>query len=139
MKKTRLVVEYEYDFDLLGIISSVKFYKLAWSINNQLDIRLVKEEDFILPLKNNKKETFVHYAYESEHCSIHLFKNKGESDEINYLIPEMAHIDYVLKIDALSQSFAPKEVIKALRVVRWIEYIAPIDVKKLKSRDNFLS
>jgi len=139
MKKTRLIVDYDYEFDLLGIISSVKFYKLAWAINNQLDIRLVKDDDHIIELKNNKKVTFGNYSFDSEHSNLRLFKNKAEEGELSYLLPEMTHLDYLMKVDTMSQSFAVEEVIKALREVKWIEYIAALDVDNLKSKDNFLS
>lgn len=139
MKKTRLIVDYDYEFHLLGVISSIKFYKLAWAINNQLHIRLLKEEDHELNLKNNKKVTFGQYIFETENSIFQLYKNKSESDEIAYLLPEMSHFDYVIKLDANSQSFAKEEVLKELREVKWIEYIAPIEVENLKSKDNFLS
>lgn len=139
MKKTRLIVEYDYEFGLLGIISSVKFYKLAWAINNKLNIRLVKEEDLMLDVKRNKSINFSAYSFRSEHSNFQLFKNKGEGVEKEFLIPEMSHLDYIIKIDENSQSFAIEEVLKALREVKWIEYIAVIDVENLKSKDNFLN
>jgi len=139
MKKTRLIVDYEYEFDLAGLISSVKFYKLAWAINQKLDIRLVKQADYELLMKNNKAVRFINYIYESDNCTLQLFKNKSDTKEVAYLIPEMNHLDYVLKVDSVSQSFANEEVVKALRDVKWIEYIATIDVDNLKSKDNFLS
>jgi len=139
MKKTRLIVDYEYEFDLAGLISSVKFYKLAWAINQKLDIRLVKQADYELLMKNNKAVRFINYIYESDNCTLQLFKNKSDTKEVAYLIPEMNHLDYVLKVDSVLQSFANEEVVKALRDVKWIEYIATIDVDNLKSKDNFLS
>lgn len=32
MKKTKLVVEYDFDFVLVGITTSLKAYKLAWEL-----------------------------------------------------------------------------------------------------------
>jgi len=139
MKKTRLIVDYQYEFDLLGIISSIKFYKLAWAINNKLNIRLVRESEYEVPYKDGSQALFSHYIYSWESGALELFKNKSESSVAGYLVPEMSHIDYILKIDINSQSFAKEEVIKALRDVKWIEYIAALDVDNLKSRDNFLS
>lgn len=138
MKKTRLIVDYDYEFHLLGVISSVKFYKLAWAINNQLDIKLIREEDHELSIKN-KTVTFGQYIFETENSIFQLYKNKSESEEIAYLLPELSHFDFVIKLDASSQSFAKEEVLKELREVKWIEYIAPIEVENLKSKDNFLS
>ena len=45
MKKNKLVIEYDFDFELLGILSSARGYKLAWEINQALGIQLVKQQD----------------------------------------------------------------------------------------------
>jgi len=139
MKKTRLIVDYDYEFELAGLISSVKFYKLAWAINQKLDARLVKEDDYELVGKNNKTINFINYIHASDSCTLQLLKNRSNNIEKFHLIPEMSHLDYILKIESTTQSFASEEVVKALRDVKWIEYIAPIDVNNLKSKDNFLS
>ena len=43
MSKSKLVIEYEYDFNLYGVISLSKDYKLAWLINKELGLHLCKE------------------------------------------------------------------------------------------------
>lgn len=139
MKKTRLIVEYEYEFDLIGIIASVKFYKLAWAINKKLDIRLVKQPDYTIEMKGSNHPAFSNYLYQLESSCFRLFKNRSVEGENTYLIPELPHFDYVVKIDEQSQSFAKEEILKELKEVQWIEYIAAIEVEKLKSKDNFLT
>jgi len=42
MKKKRLDIEYSFDFDLFGISSTVKVYKLDWEINQSLGSKLKK-------------------------------------------------------------------------------------------------
>ena len=53
MKKSKLVIEYEYDFDLLGLTSTARGYKLAWEINQALHVQLVKQPDLAVGFKNN--------------------------------------------------------------------------------------
>jgi hypothetical protein len=137
MKKTRLIIEYDYDFELLGITSSVKFYKLAWSINRALSINLVRKDDYELPLKDETR-LFGCYQYEVEETNLWLFKNRSLVNEKHYLAPEISHFDYLFKLPVDSQSFATKEILKDLREVKSIEYIGAIDIPGLKSRDNFL-
>jgi hypothetical protein len=43
MKAIKLVVEYDFDFEFIGLISSLKGHKLAWNINNELKIELKKD------------------------------------------------------------------------------------------------
>ena len=52
MKVNKLVVDFDYNFKMLGIISSAKEYKLAWSINQYLKIHLIKTEDINLQFQN---------------------------------------------------------------------------------------
>jgi hypothetical protein len=137
MKKTRLVIEYDYDFVLLGITSSVKFYKLAWSVNKALGINLVRIPDYELPLKE-ETQAFGCYVYGEEEPVCWLFKNRSLENEKHYLAPEYAHFDYLLKFPLESQSFAQKEILQDLREVKCIEYIGAIEIDTMKSRDNFL-
>lgn len=139
MKKTKLIIEHSYDFDLLGIISTMRFYKAAWSINNCLNIRFIKDEDLTLEIKDTRPSIFGSYIFETEYCCIQLYKNKSIDGENAYLIPEMQHYDYILKTSQESQSFAGEEIMKALKEVPWIQYIAAIEVNKLKSKDNLLT
>ena len=138
MKKTRLLVDFDYDFDLYGITSSSKFHKLCWAINNELKVRLVKAVDFSLELKENKPSSYINSHYEDDSCEISLFKNKSPDQESQMILPEFPHFDFVLKIKGQFQTFAPEELLKQLREVKYIEYIAKISLERLKSRDNFL-
>lgn len=137
MKKTRLVLDYEYPFDLLGITSSVKFYKLAWNINGVLKINLIRQEDFLLEFTMGAQQ-FANYSFQEGENLIRLFRNRSMENEKHLIAPELSHFDYLLRIDHDSQSFATKEILKQLKDVKCIEYIGAVDVKRLKSRDNFL-
>jgi hypothetical protein len=45
MKTSKLIVDYDYDFEVLAFISPVKGHKMAWAINKVLNLRLCKAED----------------------------------------------------------------------------------------------
>ena len=53
MPKHKLLLEDDYDFDLIGICSSHSDYRLVWGINNAIGTRLAKEEDFSILEKKN--------------------------------------------------------------------------------------
>lgn len=139
MKKTKLLVDFDYDFNLMGITASVKFHKLAWAVNSKLNIRLVKQPDYILDETASAPMTFLNFVYEDDSCKIQLFRNKSPDSDHLFILPEMTHYDYVLKFNGQLQTFAAQEVMKQLRDVKYIEYIAAISLDKLKSRDNFLN
>lgn len=139
MKKTKLIIECEYHFDLIGVSSSVKLYKLAWALNNQLHIRLIKTEDYKLEIKSGEIATFCNYNYLIEESSFHLYRNRSMEVEGAYLLPELNHFDYIIKLSRNSQTFAKEVIIKELKEMKWIEYISALEVEKLKSKDNFLN
>ena len=45
MAKKKLAADLDFEFRLFGLISPVKEYKLAWSINHVLNLHLVKMEE----------------------------------------------------------------------------------------------
>src|SRR5436190_16147971 len=105
MKNIKLVVEYEYDFDVLAIISSVKDYKMAWAINKLLDINLCKTEDISLDFVRDDRLLLSNFIFETEYTTFRLLKNKsyevGRSSK-NYLLPELKDYDYLIKISGES-------------------------------------
>ncbi|MCU0367859.1 MAG: IPExxxVDY family protein [Cyclobacteriaceae bacterium] len=138
MKKKRLDIEYNYDFELLGIISSAKGYKLAWEINNQLSIRLVRQADLSIFLKHNVEATFTYFSYQSEVNALKLFRNKPNETELrNYLVPEFPHYDYILSSQGEEQ-FNSNRLQEVLRNIPSIELVAFIPLGPLKSKDNFI-
>lgn len=139
MKRIKLDIDHQYDFNLIGIIASIKFYKIAWAINNKLLIRLIKQDDYILETLNGKKASFMNYLYEADGNALQLYKNKAVDGEKACLLPEVPHFDYVMKINSDSQSFSSEEMVKELKEVKWIEYIAALKIQTLKSKDNFLT
>ena len=139
MKKKRLEIEYSYDFELLGIISSTKGYKLAWELNNALSIRLVKQPDLQIQFKKNVITTFSYFSYSLEVNGIKLFRNKpNDSEERVFLIPEHPHFDFILLVQGEEFDTKSNRLQEVLRNISSIEFIAFIPLGPLKSKDNFI-
>ncbi|MCH8317984.1 MAG: IPExxxVDY family protein [Bacteroidetes bacterium] len=77
MKTTRLIVEHAYDFEVLGLISSAKEYKIVWSINKILNINMIKQKDISFDFLTRGQIKFSNYLFETEHSSFVLLKNKS--------------------------------------------------------------
>ena len=139
MKKTKLIIDYDYDFKLLGLIGVVKGYKLAWEINQILHINLVKQPDLVVGFRNNEEKTFSFYAYESLHNRLKLFKNKPvDADTGKYfLIPEFHHFDFIFLIQ-MDDTTLRETTISQLRQIDSIELVSSIPLEGLKSRSNFI-
>jgi hypothetical protein len=139
MKKSKLVIEYDFDFELLGILSSARGYKLAWEINHALGIQLVKQPDLVVGFKNNIEKNFSFYAHETQLNRLKLFKNKPSEQESGkyFLIPEFPHFDFII-LAAMEEQYAPQTLIQRIRSIDVIQMVASIPLEGLKSKSNFI-
>ena len=83
MKKNKLIANFDFDFSLLAIVSQLKEYKLAWIINRELGINLVKQEDEVFQFLGDKKLVISNYLYQAEHSNIRLIFNRSTEDYNN--------------------------------------------------------
>src|SRR5688572_21571318 len=139
MKKNKLEIDYTYDFKLLGVITSVKGYKLAWELNQLLHINLVKQPDLVVGFKNSDEKSFPFYAYETRLNRLKLFKNKPlENDPGKYfLIPEFPHFDFII-LAAMQEPDAYLKLIDTIKSIPDVQLAAPIAFEGLKSKSNFI-
>jgi len=141
MKHKRLIINYDFDFKLLGLISSAKSYKLAWSFNQALALELNKDQDLELEFGNNVKIKIGNYIYQTENSTYRLLQNKAvESNhsEAKFLLPDQPHLDYLLQIEGETYPFSMEMIIEKLKSLNTVEYIAVIDIEKLKTKENLL-
>ncbi|MFN7792033.1 MAG: IPExxxVDY family protein [Cyclobacteriaceae bacterium] len=139
MKKKTLDISYSYDFDLLGIISPLKGYKMAWEINNCLNIKLVKDKDLCISFKKGIDQNFSQFSYSCEAWVLKLFRNKPLESDLSKvtLVPEFPHFDFVL----LTQSDDPAKsnrLQEVLRLIPSVELVAFIPLGALKAKDYFI-
>jgi len=95
--KFNLILETDYDYDLIGICSHHNDYRLVWGINELLGLQLTKADDnFVI---NHKKGAIPsqHSYYQlidaENMMDYYLIKNKAQG---KFLIPEKQQIDYFL-------------------------------------------
>lgn len=139
MKKKRLEIEYSFDFELIGIISSAKGYKLAWEVNHIMGSRLARQPDLTVLLSKDSFVSYMYYAFENEVNVLKLFRNKpNEGEQIkNLLVPEFPHYDYILLTQGEAH-MASNRLQELLKNIPSIELTAFIPLTALKSKDNFI-
>ena len=139
MKKNRLDIEYTYDFELLGLISSAKGYRLAWEINKLLGVRLIKQPDLIIHQKNKSVISYSYFAFGGAVNRMKIFRNKAnETDTVkNLLVPEFPHLDYILLTEG-EEHIEINRLQELLNNIPSIELVAFLPLAALKSRDNFI-
>jgi hypothetical protein len=138
MKKKRLDIEFSFDFDLHGIITSCRSHKLAWEINQSLNINLVRQEDFAV----NYKESVAHYvlfAFDSEVNHLKLLRNRPQEETgiKNLLVPEHPRFDFFL-LSQGEDTLTSNRLQEVLRNIPSVELVAFIPLTALKSKENFI-
>jgi len=103
----------EEEYTLLGIHTALEDYKLAYLLNKELHLNLIKIKEGLTSESGNTTTSFSLFQYtnESHECEWFLIANsarKENSSEANelllttetksYLIPEKKKVDYFLKI-----------------------------------------
>ncbi len=139
MKKRRLEIDYSYDFELLGIISPLKGYKLAWEINNRLELKLTKKEDLSILTKSKEAAHFSHFVHQVESTILRLFRNKPGEEELakTVLVPEFPHFDFIMLVQS-EDTAKSKRLQEVLRMIPSVELVAFIPLPTLKAKDNFI-
>lgn len=138
MKKNKLVIDYEFDFQLFGISSVAKGYKLAWEINKQLDVQLTKQPDLVIGFKNQEEKSFTFYSFETPLNRLKLFKNRPADSEAGkyFLIPEFPHFDFIIL--AAMETHTGQDLVENLRSIPSVQLVSNIPVEGLKSKSNFI-
>jgi hypothetical protein len=138
MKKNKLIIDYEFDFELIGIISTAKGYKLAWEFNQLLGIHLIKQPDMVVGFKNNEEKSFSYYAYETRLNRLKLFRNKPSDGDTGkyFLIPEFPHYDFIIL--AQMEEHPKNDIINSIKTISSVQLAAFIPLEGLKSKSNFV-
>lgn len=95
-KKHILAFEEEVEYDLIGICSHHSDYRLAWNVNETLDLKLTKIESYQVFNKagsNVTEHSTYEFIDEENRLTYFMIKNKHEGQ---FLIPEKPAIDYFL-------------------------------------------
>lgn len=141
MKKAKLLVEPTFDFELLGIVSPIRDYRMAWLVNKELELNLVKVNDLELEFISNEKLEISQYFLPLPHGFIQLLKNKAinSSEQLAYLIPELKNLDYFLLVKDETDQLELSNFMEKLSQNSLVQSIVRIDISKLKSKENLLT
>ncbi len=136
-----LEISYDFDFELIGIVSSERSFKLAWLLNNSLHLNLARISDFDLEFSNGISLSFANFIHRTEHNSYQLLKNKAlEYEEIPkpFLLPELKEFDYLLRIDNMTKGINIKSVKKAISLLPQIQLCQIINLEDVKEKENLI-
>ena len=133
---------YDINYDLFGIVSNIKEYKLAWILNKIFFIDLVKIDDLIIKKHNRKVFQISNYFYQSDEFTIRLLKNKLiykiDLNNEKFLIQKLSKFDYLFQIYNSSTSFNRNEIINKLNSESSIQFANFVNINLIKEKDLLL-
>jgi hypothetical protein len=137
-KKHTLLFEQDYDFDMIGICSHHNDYRLAWGINELLNIQLSKASEDYVAVNKKGIRVSVHslYEYKDEDCltEYYLVKNKSHG---KLLIPEKPSIDYFLFLFE-NHLVEPEELTQQLREIPSVLATFLFNPEEIHSTENIV-
>ena len=99
MAKYTLSLEDDFDFDIIGLCSHQGDYRVCWSINEKIGLKLKKSiEPFMVSGKKgvvNSSHSLYEWEDEDESVIYYFIQNKNEG---KFLVPEKSQIDFFLVI-----------------------------------------
>ncbi len=137
MAKSVLRIQYEYPFEVVGIASSVREYRLCHHLNRVMRLNLIRREDLEIILnKQGDDARFILFEQEAEEDEkVMLIGNKGNKA---WFFPEIRNVDYLLVFHEPGSLFEKPAILKQLREIEVITGAYDIDFEKLKSKENLL-
>jgi len=137
MTRTILKVQYEYPFEVIGIVSSIKDYRLCHCINKTLLMNFARADDLMMVMNKQGDDTSfsIFKDEEGEPEQFILIGNKGSNA---WFFPEIKNVDYLFIVKNPGSGFDAGLVIKRLRITEVITGAYPIAYEKFKSRENLL-
>ena len=138
MKKVKLTYKPDYDFVLIGISSHENDYKLAWSINNLLNINLSKKEDLcVFNKKYSETHSFSVFSHNDE-TSLILYNLISNRCENGFLIQEFNKFDFFIQIYGGVSDKKITEMLTELKKDNNIILAGKLDLSKTKSAGNLI-
>ncbi len=139
IKINKLEIEYSYNFELLGVRTSLKGYKLAWELNNILKTNLIKQENLVIHYKRGVIGSYDRYGYHTALNELNLFKNRPADVEnaVPALVPEFPHVDFIIMTQS-EEPLSGNRLQEYLRDIPSVEWVTLIPLQSLKSKENFL-
>lgn len=141
MPSLTLDFEYDIDYQLIGVISNVKEFKLAWLVGKVLELDFEKKDDLSFQLPGKKELLISNFVSESEYFTFRFLKNKAYDTNglpKPYLLPEVKNYDYLIQLEGEYSRLSFDEIKMALREDAIVQYADIIDVDSLKSKENLI-
>jgi hypothetical protein len=138
MAKQKLIWSVDSDFLLAAIYTQEKLYRLAWLLNDNLNMNFCRLDDIKIALQKNMDESEHHlYLFENEleEWSLTLLKNQGTGGLLLKVNPLPA---VILKAEGELSAKMFNKIEKFAKQDESIQLFNKIDTEKIKDKERFI-
>lgn len=139
MKVTKLTLDFDYDYQIIGISCHYKDYRLCHFLNKTLQLHLVKKPDHIIQTKEQTEtSTFSFYNQNNQQeLKYYFIANRNENG--GFLIPEYRQADYLFIIENLEEYLIdPPDYLKQIKSIQGVLTAFNIEYNQLKNKSNLI-
>ena len=151
-KVLSLGYEYEHDYALIGINSTLEDYRLAYLLNKKLALKLERQsydldfsdKDCVFPIFAFDCDTTFSswYFLINKTNVVHKTSNQNnlfpEESKTSFLIQEKKNIDYFLKIEGDFDELQILSLLDTINNIKGVITSYAIDPQTLKSKDYLI-
>lgn len=145
--------EYDHDYTLIGIHSTLEDYRLAFFLNKNLKIHLTRFKDDLDFSSMNCSFPLYFYEDDASFTTWSLIANKQifiddvipennnlfqEETKTSFFIPEKKQIDYFIKISGNLETKEINEILTKINQTFNIITCYTLDPNDLKSKDHLI-
>lgn len=147
--------EYDHDYTLIGIHTPLEDSRLAYLLNQNLDLEFRRYKEDLDLFYKNEQSSFSIFIFDDQknmakwtlisnkNLRREPIKNKEENlfeneQFISYLIPEKKRVDFFIKIDSIFTEEFNRTVIEKIKNINKVIALYAIDPYELKSKDHLI-
>ncbi len=138
MATKKLDNELPTDYQLIGIATPLKEYKLCYHLNQLLSADFQKLADMVYESRDKARQVpFSVFKSGDEHDLVQymVFSNKNLNE---VLLPEISNFDFILQIHGRLEADEIKAVVESINGLPDVMLTAEIPVKKIKSKERLV-
>jgi hypothetical protein len=133
--RTILKVDFDYDFDLLALVTPLKGHRLCWLLNRDLGFSFARKSDIELNRSSDKQlDHFPIYQSDDALTRTQYFVLSNKYNGA-MLIPEVKEADYFLMIKGKADK---EKLMQSLGQELQLQAIFEVDPEGLKSREHLI-
>lgn len=129
-KKFSIDIDFTEGYHLLGIVTQLKDYRLAFFLNDKLDMHLKKYDDLQLSEKGGQYSWYC-YVDDENDVSFFLIANHHSKGKLI----QAQKMDHFFLVKNMIDESNLMEMISAIRKITGVLAVFKLDMKKLKDLD----